>query len=251
MPSSKLDNETRAFVIEHYIYVSVLSKISLGVEPEDPVLEDAKLLVPMVISSPGKATGMFCGAAHDLFQLIPQVTAFSRKVIEEQDNKGVASWDSIKTYLDLRSTITDWRPHTDNEGFSISGKIYKQSLLLYLESSMSRSGGTGSLESTASISLEEAMDAATELLESLPLDCDIATTLCWPIAIIGSCAKQARHQRIISQRLNLMHCMLGFNNLDSTQKLLSVLWTDKELGSVGPWSIEPQMRRQGDIIAFL
>lgn len=251
LPSSKLDNEIRAFVIEHFIYVAVLSNISLGAESDNWILEDVRLLIPMVLRSPGKATGMFCGAAHELFQLIPQVTIFSRKVVEEQDATGFASWASINAYVTLRSSITAWCSDTDNENFDISGKIYQQALLLYLELSMTRSGGAGSLESTAATSVKEAMETATELIECLPLDCDIATTLCWPIAVIGSCATQAKHQCVISQRLKLMHCMLGFNNLESTRQLLDVLWSDKELGVVGPWSIEPQMRKQGAIIAFL
>lgn len=251
MPASQVDDETRAFIIEHFIYVAVLSDISLGVESYKWVLEDAMLLIPMISKSEHKATGMFCGAAHDLFQLIPQVTVFSRKLIKEQDESTELSSETLSTYKSLRSSIITWRSTSSNEGFTISGKIYQQALLVYLEASMSRIEQSGPISTTAAASREEAIDTATTLLESLPLDTDIATTLCWPIAIIGSCATLPRHQQTITQRLKLMHCMLGFGNLSTTQRLLRTIWADNSSGRAGPWSIEPLMRKEGEIIAFL
>lgn len=229
LPSSVLATNLRGFIAEFYAYLAVLADISFEKDVQDGSCIEFPLLFANDILS-HRAAGMLLGCAQGLFELIPQISRLSRRRLIEEEDFGRCSVETLNTYFHLRDHISQWNAPADGTESShvICGLLYQQALLVYLESSI-RKFELISPESTSFI--ENALDRFVNLLNSLPVESPISTTLSWPIVVLGSCARSTRHREIIASRLEKLSKSLGMGCIRQSQRLLEKIWSVDSLGS--------------------
>ncbi|KAH7140271.1 fungal-specific transcription factor domain-containing protein [Dactylonectria estremocensis] len=241
LPNSKLDEGTRAFVLERYAYTMTLAHITMGPESDGWVIDDLALVFPTIQNSPSS------GCVHELFQQIPSVSIMARQWAAET-RSGNVSDDTIIEYESLHFSISSWLPDSEDEIYRLCGLLYQQALLVYLAAS-----STSEMDAPLGYStqVQEAFDHFIPLLESIPPDSSISTTLCWPLAIFGSCARTVEHRRVISQRLDVLSSVYSAQSVRDAKLLLEKLWQEEEPHLASPLSLERIMKEQKMTVLFL
>lgn len=224
LPESELDESTRAVLIELYVYMSMTSNIVMEEDWAQMLQSDLPYLLP-VKTQGDTSPGMLCGIAHDLFKLIPEVFILARRRDDEEKLRGTASWQTTSACISLHSIISRWKPDSLDEYTSAGGKLYQLALLVCLQPSRGPTSHEGRNEDRTIT--DETFDILTPLLATLPVDAPISTTICWPLAIIGSCTPNPQYQDIIRQRLQAMYEHLALDNLRGTLRLLEHIWATK------------------------
>lgn len=218
----------------------VLAHITMGAESDEWVVHDAATLFPMM------QTSRSYGCVHELFQLIPTVTILARKMSEET-KRGSASDDLMTEYLMLRSAISSWQPDSDDEVHSLCGKLYQQALLVFL-ASFSEQGGE-STEAGYPEEVQQAFDIFIPILDSVSPQASISTTLCWPLAIFGSCARTDEHRAVIANRLEILSDVYSAQSVRDTKVLLEKMWQRPTM--TNPLCLEQIMREGNTAVLFL
>jgi hypothetical protein len=255
LPESQLGRETRAFLIERYAYTIVLANISMGEESDSWVLDDVAQLFPLMKSSYAGTLGSgTVGCVHELCQLIPTVSSLAKKR-QKEESLGIESWQTISAYLSLYTTIMKWESTCTDELYTLCGKIYQHTLLVYLASSFERyeqrSNNDVYCSSEYSPLVALAFSNFIPLLDSVLVDSPMSSTLCWPLVVFGSCAKLAEHRELIRARLLAMSSVIGMGNAGETCNLLDVLWSSGDYSQANPLSIEPIMKKEKKTVMFL
>ncbi|KAF7556932.1 hypothetical protein G7Z17_g1055 [Cylindrodendrum hubeiense] len=240
LPDSQIGEETRSFLLERYAYTMTLAHITMGSESDQWVIDDSALLFPAIQTSPSS------GCVHELFQLIPRVSIIARQWIAES-RSGVVSDDTIIEHEMLQFTVASWLPESDDEIHCLCGRLYQQALLVYLASSSAsymdtRPGYTPQVQ--------DAFDNFIPLIESIPPDSSISTTLCWPLAIFGSCARTIEHRGAISRRLGVLSSVYSAQSVRDTKTLLETLWKEDDPKLANPLSLERMMKEEGTTVLF-
>lgn len=147
----------------------------------------------------------------------------------------------------LLAKVTLWDPpEPSDKTFPISGKICQLALTALLAEASFRcvvaggNGDNGPLHPVAAESSHEPGNLApganfqsqtihlvTEslsLLDLLPVQSWVVTTMCWPIAVLGSYATLQAHRSTIRQYLMDMEVTFGFQNMARTRMLLEYIW---------------------------
>jgi hypothetical protein len=178
--------------------------------------------------------GAMMGCAQGLFELIPSICKLGYRRIAEENNKK-SSFETIALYKSLETKIQNWQPPqviikddcSVNERIT-AAKLYQQALLVFLHTNFYGS-------QISDPNLLSLIDASLEVLfpivNDLPEDTPIMSTLLWPCMIIGSCLRHPLH------RMLLRHQMLAspFNMLlvSKTVQILDWLWEDEGFGPYG------------------
>ncbi|KAH6974298.1 fungal-specific transcription factor domain-containing protein [Ilyonectria sp. MPI-CAGE-AT-0026] len=241
LPDSQLGEATRAFLVERYAYTMTLAHITMGSESDEWVVDDSALLFPAIPTSPSS------GCVHELFQLIPKVSIVARQWIAESQS-GVVSDDTIIEHERLQFVVSSWLPGSDDEIHCLCGRLYQQALMVYLAASSASEMET---YSGYSVQVQDAFGNFIPLLESIPPDSPISTTLCWPLAIFGSCARTMEHRRAISGRLDVLSNVYSAQSVRDTKKLLEKLWLENDPKLANPLSLERMMKEEGTTVLFL
>jgi hypothetical protein len=97
-------------------------------------------------------------------------------------------------------------------------------------------------------SVERAFIDAAKLFESLPVNLPISTALCWPLAILGTCARQVGQRIMFRQRLEDMYNFLKLGNIQETKRLLNIVLSKPRYMNVNPIDFEWIMRDEGLVI---
>ncbi|RFU27346.1 hypothetical protein B7463_g9004, partial [Scytalidium lignicola] len=255
LPESQLDQETRAFLIERYAYTIVLANISMGEESDSWVLHDVAQLFPLMKSSyTGTLGSGTIGCVHELCRLIPTVSSLAMKR-QKEESLGIESWETISTFLSLYTTIKKWESVCTDEFYTLCGKIYQHTLLVYLASSFERYEQQANNDvfygSEYSPLVGLAFSNFIPLLDSVPVDSPMSSTLCWPLVVFGSCAKLAEHRELVRARLLAMSSVIGMGNARETCSLLDILWSSGDYSQANPLSIEPIMKKEKMTVMFL
>lgn len=218
-----------------------LAHITMGPESDEWVIDDSALLFPAIPTSPSS------GCVHELFQLIPKVSIIARQWIIESQN-GVVSDDTIIEHESLQFAVSSWLPGSDDEIHCLCGRLYQQALMVYLAASL-----TPEMETYSGYSgqVQDAFDNFIPLLESIPPDSSISTTLCWPLAIFGSCARTMEHRGAISERLDVLSSVYSAQSVRDTKTLLEKLWLENDPKLANPLSLERMMKEEGTTVLFL
>jgi hypothetical protein len=239
LPENQLPNQTRAFLIERYMYTMTLGHITMGSESDEWVLNDAATLSPMIQTQPGS------GGVHELFMLIPIVSVTARQLATEQSH-GRVSENTLSDHRRLFLSIQSWQPYSDDAIHNLCGKLYQQALLVYLASTDDTKTEESSIYSSH---VQEAFDTFISILEPIPPESTISTTLCWPLAIFGSCARSTEHRRFIRERLDLLSRVYSAQSVRDTKILLEKMWEENS-GMASPLSFEYMMKREGTTVLF-
>lgn len=228
LPRSRLDDTTRAFLIETYAYTIILSDISIDtMHGETNMLEDAELLLHSMEDCPESTT---YGYPVELFQLIPEVSVLVKKRQHELDLSGSISNDTLCEISHLGEIIRRWKPSSASSSSIICAKIYQQSLLLYLDGAASgrRQPPHSATDMEYAASVQKSFEVLEVLLDCLPASAPISTILCWPLAVFGSAAVVPPHQAMIRERLGQLHENFGLRHVKETLDLLELLWIRNE-----------------------
>ncbi|CAH0057597.1 unnamed protein product [Clonostachys solani] len=230
LPESQLPKDTRAFLIERYMYTMTLAHITMGSESDEWVLNDGNILYPMLESSP----------IHALFKLIPRVSVLSRHWAAETQ-AGSVSDSLFREKEELYTLISSWEPNSREINYTLCGIVYQQALLVYLASIPE---GNREALSGYPDTVQELFDTFLPFLMSTPPESPISTMLCWPLAIFGSCAGDGEHRRVIHERLQLLSQIYSAQSVRDTMILLEKMWAENP-GPSSPLSFERIMKREG------
>ncbi|KAH8892821.1 hypothetical protein GQ53DRAFT_745851 [Thozetella sp. PMI_491] len=251
LPVSQLSRETRAFLIERYTYSMILAHVTMGPEADSWVLDDAAALFPLLQETAVNSSAML-GCVHELFQLIPSVSILARRRQAELQSQSTGACETDAMFFGLYSTIQSWQPTSDDHVNNLCGRFYQQALLVYLASSleggMLEDGADGSCYSPP---VQAAFDEFIPLLASIMPGASISTTLGWPLAIFGSCARTPEHRSIISDKLNMLSDAYSAKSVRETKTVLEKLWARDEPSMANPMSLEYIMKSENMTVLFL
>lgn len=208
-------------------------------------------------------TGAMFGCSDGLFCLIPEVVAVlhdarkwdaARPLITPRRGK-FSSTASDATCLStdaselaseislLFLSVSMWEPLDSNDStFQTSGRILRLALTILLteasywcrvsEAKLRQTGecvlrASPRQQHTLNLELQTVPLVAefVTLLKHLPVQSWIVTTMCWPMAVLGSYATCQTHRTAIRLYLVNMEATFGFKNMNRTRLLLEYIWS--------------------------
>lgn len=245
------------FGMELYAYFLALSCGCIPDNtPDTAIIQDTAVTFSKVAEH--GHTGAMFGCAIDLFRLVPEVVAISRRaraihqrhVNDSADSAGVLA-SRIATLLTI---VSLWEPpEQTHAAFDISGRIFKVSLSALLVEADCRCANVADCESptyhfqeTLRAQMDSLVADFVSLLTKLPPQSSIATTMCWSIAVMGSYATDSRHRDVIRNFLTSMETTFSFQNMTRTRLLLESIWsTYSSAEREYPIEIAEAMRENG------
>lgn len=244
LPKHVLNQSIRAFLVERYTYTMTLAHISMGPESDEWVLKDAAMLFPMMQNEspevPGADADSISGGVHELFQLIPMISVLARHWRAET-HLGIRLGHTITELSELRSAVASWQPSRDEGVRSLCGRLYQNALLVYIAACFDDEAD----------SVQKAFDAFTAFLASIPVDSPISTTMCWPLAVSGSCARTKAHRQVIAQKLDQLSTAYASQSVRDTKRLLERLWERGEVCMANPLGLEDMMKKERRTVLLL
>lgn len=225
--------------------------ISIDTKCNDTILLDPILADEAVRLVSEGYVGDICGCWLEMLLLIPQISNLQRDCDEDWQ-------EGISAFLSLQRQILQWVPQgSPTSDGSLVGCIYKHALLLYLYT-WSGSTQNNNTQHTTDMTKPRYRDtlinqttidalAAVLLLRG---DARIGTSLCWPLAVIGSCLRDGGQQSTIRLRLTTMFETIRLGNILRTLQLLELIWAGGE-EYFGPWKIAKVMSRHGILVSFV
>ncbi|KAK2769481.1 C6 transcription factor [Colletotrichum kahawae] len=247
LSNSQLGPETRAFLNERYAYIMTLAHISMGQESDQWVQDDIAQLFPTSQAEP--EIHMISGCVHELFGLVPMVSVVARRTRDELQ-QGIGLGEAVIECWRLRSIISSWRPRSDDEVYRLCGQLYQQTLLVYLESALESEPGRPSTHGSGLSLTEKTLDGFIHFLGKVPVDSPISTSMCWPLAIFGSCARSIEHRNAISRRLEELSLMYATQSVRDTQRLLEMIWEQEDPDMASPLCFADVMKKEGMTVLF-
>ncbi|KAE8315514.1 fungal-specific transcription factor domain-containing protein [Aspergillus transmontanensis] len=237
-------DELRNFLFEYYIYTATTSLVSIDAQFTPQVLLcDELLQVGQTLATSGYL-GSLCGCWLELLLFIPRIFDLRRRWLGRSTNNVVA--DQVTTYAIIQSQIMQWEPHQSAPyEVALVGHIYQQAILLYLYTILETPGqdAQGIHATTIQVAVTKAMLYLDQLLPTRQIN----TSLCWPIAVVGSCVTCRRQQDKIRNRLDTMSNTIGLGNIKKTRDILEHMWLGTESG---PWEISKAMQAAEIWISF-
>jgi hypothetical protein len=237
-----MDESIFEFLKEFYIYLTRITEISYDSEcpPSETECTDPDPNAVGTWISP-KSHGMLVGCSYELFNMIPRVAALSRRKRERlrRTKSGRPMTDEMSEELEqdtayyyaMRSQILAWQPPANaHRDFITCGEIYRQAVLCYLDISFADPAVLAQPEAPDFV--HACFNNLNQLLEILPLDAYITSTLCWPMALFGSLAKDEAQRAVIYNRLQAMWDVMRLGNITATMRFLERLWADLRSGSI-------------------
>jgi hypothetical protein len=239
------------FLVEYYTYTATLSMISVDARFSTQLLLTGEIEHQAHALVKSNYIGHLCGCWLELLLHIPRVFEFGRQMILYRDTSLSAypSPDDIITFSEIYYDINSFVPLASvNSETSHAGCIFQQALLVYLLTAL------GPMSSTTIVSkhrdkIESAVQSAIEHLAQIQPTSRINTSLCWPLAIVGSCTADHDIQSIIRLRLRSMIQTIALGNMEQTLILLEHIWT-LPLEDRSPWTICTAMQEHELWISF-
>ncbi|KAK0763523.1 hypothetical protein N5P37_002900 [Trichoderma harzianum] len=242
-------DDLKKFIIEYYVYTVTISMISAS-----PASRSAPLLNPTLELEAHSLVasgyiGQLCGCWLQLLLLIPQIFEFGRRAITggADVDPPFPSPDDFITFATLQAEILSYTPNPDaTKEVILCGYMFQQALYLYLLTVFSNEATSGGLQRT---SIDNAVSETFSYLKQLPPTARINTSLCWVLAVVGSCTLDESRRDQLRRRLECMFQTIGLGNISSTLTLLEHIWTQPK-SEQNPWAICRVMQEQEIWISF-
>jgi hypothetical protein len=239
-----LHSTLRDFLVEYFIYTATTSMVSMDAEYTEQVFLSPELLQEGHRLVEAGYIGNLCGCWLDLLLFMPQILELAREWIR-QGSSGTSA-DLVMAFAALQMQISQWNPTSElSPDTVLAGRIYQQAMLLYLLTAIGKP--TLDVISIHASTIETAVCQALYHLEQLQPSNQINTSLCWPIAVIGSCVTCPYQQTILHARLDSMANAIGLGNITRTREILDFMWLHN---LVGPWEISKAMQASEVWISF-
>lgn len=233
-------------MIERYVYMVTVAHVTIGSEADSWILNDASMLCDLLYS--GSGSGDLTSGMHGLFKLIPLIAIFAQN--QRRISASLhASHEAIGQYKTLYNTITSWMPQSDDLIQQSCGVLYQQALLAYLASSVGEDTVIDGLESPRLV-IERSFAAIQEIVSLPTANRAVLTMLCWPLAILGSCAQSQSQKQWISEQFVFLANMYASESLTDTLRLLQKLWDGEDAQSQGPSRFTELMKQENTPVLF-
>ncbi|KKP06988.1 hypothetical protein THAR02_00867 [Trichoderma harzianum] len=190
-------DDLKKFIIEYYVYTVTISIISAS-----PASRNAPLLNPTLELE-----------AHNL-------VSSGRSIAGGVDvDPPFPSPDDFMTFATLRAEILSYTPNPDaTKEVILCGYMFQQALYLYLLTVFRNEATSGGLQRT---SIDNAVSDTFSYLEQLPPTARINTSLCWVLAVVGSCMHTGRISKRSASttlRMHVSYDWLGqyFEHIDAS-----------------------------------
>jgi hypothetical protein len=232
------------FSIELYAYLLFANTLTpYGVVQERTLPYDAFVLSLEGLCQYRTFGTMFAGA-HDLFQLIPQLSLFHGMRLREQES-GHVTQASVILSRQLSAEIAGWespeqkhielRPGTYER--RVVGECYRQALEMYLLTATAGSA-VELLRTTDRIQvlIVAVLDSTEQLVDS-----PYGAGLLWPLVVAASCMTDPEQQNRIERRL---HCSrYQMRHIQQAANLLRLLWNEDDPRAFGPFGLSLVMKK--------
>lgn len=236
----------RDFLVEYYVYTATLSMVSIDARVSSQFLLGDEVQAHARNLTSNRYVGSLCGCWLELLLLIPNIFAIGRRFSAETEASRPVTADDFADFVDVQSRINSWSPLASvHPNVALAGRVFQQAMLIYLYTALQSlsSAANGRHESI----IQSAVDEALSILDELPPSARVNTSLCWPIAVIGSCAGEETQRIRLCSRLDIMFAGIGLGNIRQTRVLLDHLW---RMDSPDPWKICRVMQEHQIWISF-
>uniref|UniRef100_A0A0B7K5X0 Uncharacterized protein n=1 Tax=Bionectria ochroleuca TaxID=29856 RepID=A0A0B7K5X0_BIOOC len=248
-----INNEIAGFALEIYAYLLFVNNVT----PYGAILNRTLPFDDFVLSldslSSFSTFGTMFAGAHELFELIPQVSVLaSQSIAEESAGQETPSSELLARAEDLSARISSWtmtetrcteRPG-DWEQKLLAAAALQQGLHIYLATAKA---GSTVKDPAVAVQIQGHVDVILHIMEMLT-DSEFDCTLIWPCVIGGSCMVIPEQQRSFTLRvLNNRHKMKHLKTICDT---LQLLWDDDSPSSYGPHGLSVVMARHGHYLAI-
>ncbi|KAK1624904.1 fungal-specific transcription factor domain-containing protein [Colletotrichum phormii] len=236
---SRIPKGLQDFLTEYYVYTATLSMISIDARVNDQLFLSSDLVPLATDLVAASYVGSLCGCWLDLLLLIPSIFELDRRLLSHTEDP---SW---------RPSANDfftWTPNlaVSSEIIVLAGYVYQKAVLLYLYTTLyplsQDDGDRHRDDDDLSVTMTQAaLSEALASLAQLPPNVQVNTSLCWPIAVVGSCVVDEGQRSFLRERLEHTFSAIGLGNMRQTSVLLQHIWDDcdKKGGGIvdsGPWS---------------
>ena len=206
-----------------------VAHVTVGTEGNGWILDDAsRLCTVLQTAEVGHAhhEGM-----HSLFKLMPLVTIFAQRAREiKAQDRHQETW---KDYRTLHDSLMAWTPRKDDQIQRSCGILYQQALLAYLASSIDFWTIAEDIDPPIMV-IERAFRTIQELVTLPDANQAVLTMLCWPLAVLGSCARTTSQKDWIKDQFESLARKYASESLTDTLQLLKKLWMADDVGKQGP-----------------
>ena len=225
-----MNDEAKSFVLEWYSYLLTLSLITD--KSYDETIADHCVSVFRAFTDV-PPSGVLFGCAYDLFSLIPSATNVCKRVYAEMAaDGGQISPDTDKARADMLEYVMCWKPDCDHVETATAGRLYQLALSVLLRT-----------DSWAP-DVQELLNQVPGLLDLVPAECSVTTTLCWPLSVIGSVAQADFCRSSIREYMVKMAGWYKFANIRQMLELLDELWKMSDLPPyTGGLTVQYMMQR--------
>ncbi|KAF2010900.1 hypothetical protein BU24DRAFT_454440 [Aaosphaeria arxii CBS 175.79] len=230
--------DTQGIIFDHLTAAqTTLSMISVN-----PLYSEQLLLSPDIAKEAralveSHYVGHLCGCWLELLLFIPQIFELRRKIVTTHDTTLPIQLgaDEIIEFSEVYHRILRFIPDITSRSDTYQACfVFQKAVILYhltvLENTVSPS--TGAHRNLINDTIADSMGH----LECISSSSRINTSLCWPLAVIGSCSDDEVTQSYIRTRLQIMSGVVGLGNIDKTLTLLEYMWCHPNLAR-SPWTI--------------
>lgn len=122
----------------------------------------------------------------------------------------------VLQYYNLRASIENWHPESDQREMILCAELYQRSLLLLLDSRFLRDTGPSLVD--------EAFQDLEHLLSQLPPQSPVATTATWPVFAFGIHARTEHQKSLVRSYLRSLIKVFGMGVMVTAISQLEEVW---------------------------
>ncbi|OAA64735.1 C6 transcription factor [Niveomyces insectorum RCEF 264] len=252
----------RDFLIEYYVYTSTLSMVSIDCRVSPQCLLGDDLAAHGRALAQAGYLGSLCGCWLELLLVIPAIFNIGRRFLSAEAEADPlaqpATADDFALFAQVHHQIQSWAPDASvRPDVALAGRLFQQAMVVYLYTALNSLTTTTTATTNTTnnnegsphhtLVVQTAVAEALSYLAQIPPAARINTSLCWPIAVVGSCAVREEQRSFIRTRLDVMFKAIGLGNISQTAMLLDRVW---ESPPPGPWNICRVMQEHQIWISF-
>lgn len=229
------------FLAEFYLYTLALLPAS-STYLDGNIVEDTEVVFRALMNNPVAPTGVLCGCASDLFRIIPEATAVSRRLYDEFRSDGAPSLQTLLARSRLHNFVQCWNPDRADDDIVMSARAYRLALLALLTMAEPRTSPNPETRNLVANLIS--------VLRSLPVQSNTVTVLAWPLVTVAPYVDSYDDQDFILQYLEAISRKYGLGNHRQTIQLLQLIWSRQDVRDAGPYYLLRAMEVQGCYFMF-
>lgn len=210
--SKSAEPSTVSLATELYVYNAALASFTTYCPPIPSLPYD--LLGGQGIST--KELGVMCGCAYELFTFIPKVSTLLWDATSLSSLSGPNVKALVLEYYNLRASIENWHPESDQREMILCAELYQRSLLLLLDSRFLQDTGPGLVD--------EGFQNLESLLSRLSPQSPVATTATWPVFVFGIHARTEHQKDLVRSYLRSLIKTFGMGVMTTAINQLEKVW---------------------------